>query len=122
MEQKHNIFEMISRLEEPLKRVMVGQVDDYCAFLVRIEGSYLFHQHPKDEMYIVLEGELVVDYADGSKTVLRKGDTLVAHAGEKHRSRSDEGAVTLIFKNKAVLRGKTRLDRVKEAIRDTLPF
>ena len=73
-------------------------------FLVRIGGSYLFHQHPKDELYIVLEGELAVDFDGGETIVLRKGDSLVARAGRKHRSRSDEGAVALIFKDRACLR------------------
>jgi len=125
MEQKHNINEMASRLTEPYKRLMVGQVDDYCAFLVRIEGSYLFHQHRKDEMYLVLEGELAVDYADGETVILKKGDSLVAEAGEKHRSRSEKGAVALIFKHQACLRGrevKTRLARLKELLRNNLPF
>ena len=107
MEQKQNVHKMASRLTESFERVMVGQVDDYCAFLVRIDGSYLFHQHPKDEMYLVLEGELAVDYADGTTVMLGAGDTLVARAGEKHRSRSETEAVALIFKAEDCLLGRT---------------
>ena len=106
MEQKQNVYDIASRLMEPFERVMVGQVDNYVAFLVRIEGSYLFHQHPKDEMYIVLDGEVTVDYDGGETVVLKKGDSLVAEAGRKHRSRSVEGAVALIFKDRTCLRGK----------------
>lgn len=98
MEQKQNLTQMLSLMKEPFRRMVIGQVDNYCAFLVRIEGSYLFHQHHKDEMYLVLEGELAVDYADGTTITLKPWDTLVARAGEKHRSRSDHGAVALIFK------------------------
>jgi mannose-6-phosphate isomerase-like protein (cupin superfamily) len=107
MEEKQNIDELASQLAEPFKRMLVGQVDDYCAFIVRIEGSYLLHQHPKDEMYLVLEGVLAVDYADGTSAVLGKGDSLVVRAGVRHRSRSDDGATVLIFKDQACLRGKT---------------
>jgi mannose-6-phosphate isomerase-like protein (cupin superfamily) len=57
-------------------------------------------------MYLVLEGELAVDYDDGSSVILKKGDCWTAEAGVKHRSRSEEGAVTLIFKDRAYLRGK----------------
>ena len=106
MEEKQNIYELASHLDESFKRVMVGQVDNYVVFLVRIDGSYLFHQHPRDEMYLVLEGELVVDYDDGGSVVLKKGDCWTAQAGVKHRSRSEEGAVALIFKDRAYLRGK----------------
>jgi mannose-6-phosphate isomerase-like protein (cupin superfamily) len=106
MEEKQNIYELASHLDESFKRVFVGQVDEYVAFLVRIGGSYLFHQHPKDELYIVLEGELAVDFDGEGTVVLKKGDSLVAKAGQKHRSRSDEGAVALIFKDRACLRGQ----------------
>ena len=106
MEEKQNIYELASHLDESFKRVMVGQVDNYVAFVVRIDGSYLFHQHPRDEMYLVLEGELVVDYDDGNSVALKKGDCWTAEAGVRHRSRSKEGAVVLIFKDRAYLRGK----------------
>jgi mannose-6-phosphate isomerase-like protein (cupin superfamily) len=106
MEDKQNVYELASHLDESFKRVMVGQVDNYVAFLVRIEGSYLFHQHPRDEMYLVLEGELWVEYGDGSNVVLKKGDCWTAEAGVRHRSGSEEGAVALIIKDRAYLRGK----------------
>ena len=102
MGNKHSIAEVAARLDNPFKHVVVGQVDDYCAYLVRIEGNYLFHQHPKDEMYLVLEGEMAVDYGpaveDGASVTLSKGETLVVHAGDKHRSRSEKGALVLMFK------------------------
>jgi mannose-6-phosphate isomerase-like protein (cupin superfamily) len=107
MEKKHSIAEVAARLEGPFKHFVVGKVDDYCVYLVRIEGNYLFHQHPKDEMYLVLEGEMAVDYNarpshpgdEGSASVaLSSGETLVVHAGERHRSRSETGALVLMFK------------------------
>ena len=98
MEQKQTIAEMASRLTEPFKHVVVGQVDDYCAYLTRIEGTYLFHQHARDEMYLVLEGEIGVDYAGGASVTVGRGESLVVRAGEKHRSCSEGGALVLMFK------------------------
>jgi mannose-6-phosphate isomerase-like protein (cupin superfamily) len=102
MGNKHSIAEVAARLDDPFKHVVVGQVDDYCAYLVRIEGNYLFHQHPKDEMYLVFEGEMAVDYgskgADLTSVTLSEGETLVVRAGERHRSRSERGALVLMFK------------------------
>ena len=102
MERKHSISEVAARLEGPFKHFVVGQVDGYCAYLVRIEGNYLFHQHPKDEMYLVLEGEMVIDYGptgeEGTSVTLSRGETLVVGAGERHRSRSETGALVLMFK------------------------
>ena len=98
MAEKVNISKVAARLAEPFKHLVVGQVDDYCAYLVRIEGTYLFHQHPRDEMYLVLEGEMAIDYADGTSVMLGPMDSLAVRAGEKHRSRSGLGALVLMFK------------------------
>jgi len=122
MQHKHNIAELSAQLTGPFKLLVVEQVDDYCVLLTRIEGTYLFHQHPKDEMYLVLEGEIVMDYPDGNSITLKEGESLVARSGEKHRSRSKEGATVLIFRNQACMYGASRLDRIKEAIKSNLPL
>jgi mannose-6-phosphate isomerase-like protein (cupin superfamily) len=76
----------------------LGQVDDYCAYLSRFDGAWKFHEHTKDEMYIVLEGEILIDYYDGPSVPVRQGETLVVKAGERHRSRAEEEALVLMFK------------------------
>jgi mannose-6-phosphate isomerase-like protein (cupin superfamily) len=98
MTEKVDITKVAARLADPFKHLVVGQVDEYCAYLVRIVGTYLFHQHPKDEMYLVLEGEMSVDYADGASVTLGPMESLAVRAGERHRSRSEQGALVLMFK------------------------
>jgi len=98
MSDKVNIAQVATRLTEPFKHLVVGQVDDYCAYLTRIKGTYLFHQHARDEMYLVLEGEIEVDYDDGASVTVGQGESLVVRAGERHRSRSEQGALVLMFK------------------------
>jgi len=87
-----------AKLTEPFTHTVLGQVDDYCAYLSRFRGSYKFHDHAKDEMYVVLEGEVYIDYGDGASVVLFEGDTLVVKATEVHRSRFEEGALVMMFK------------------------
>jgi mannose-6-phosphate isomerase-like protein (cupin superfamily) len=98
VEEKAKLAEVASRLQKPFEHLIVGQVDDYCAYLTRIEGAYLFHQHPKDEMYLVLQGALTIEYEDGATVTLAEGESIVVRAKEKHRSRSDQGALVLMFK------------------------
>jgi mannose-6-phosphate isomerase-like protein (cupin superfamily) len=97
-EAKKILNQVAQSLTEPFKHIVVGQVDDYCAYLTRIEGTYLFHHHAKDEMYLVMEGEIGVDYDDGTTVTVGQGESLVVQAGEKHRSRSEQGALVLMFK------------------------
>ena len=98
MGRKQNVHEAATRLTQPFKHLIIGQVDDYCAYLTRIEGTYIFHHHPRDEMYLVLEGEIAVDYEDGTSVTVGEGESLVVEAGVKHRSRSEKGALVLMFK------------------------
>jgi len=121
MQHKHNMAEMASQLTKPFQLLVVEHVDDYTAILVRVEGSFIFHQHPRDEMYFVLEGEMVMDYPDGTSVTLKPGESLVAHSGEKHRSRSEDGALVLVFRHKDTVYGLGRLGRIREAIRSNLP-
>jgi len=97
-EVKRSLAEVARGLSEPFTRAVVGEVDDYCVYLTRIEGTYLFHQHARDEMYLVVRGEMVVDYTDGVSVPLGLEESLVVRAGERHRSRSEQGALVLMFK------------------------
>ncbi|NIV29954.1 MAG: cupin domain-containing protein [Anaerolineae bacterium] len=96
--RKMSIAEARELLTEPFTHTVLGQVDDYCAYLSRFLGTYKFHEHAQDEMYVVLEGEIFIDYYDGPSVPVRTGDTLVVRAGERHRSRAEEESLVLMFK------------------------
>ena len=98
IQTKISMTEAAARLTEPFTHTVIGQVDDYCAYLSRFQGSYRFHKHSKDEMYVVLEGEICIDYPDDQSVTLREGESIVVKAGESHRSRSEHEALVLMFK------------------------
>ena len=97
-ERKTSISEAAELLVQPFTHSVLGQVDDYCAYLSRFQGTWKFHEHAKDEMYVVLEGEIFIDYYDGPSIPVRQGEVLVVRAGERHRSRADEDSLVLMFK------------------------
>jgi mannose-6-phosphate isomerase-like protein (cupin superfamily) len=97
-EKKNSIAQAAAHLTQPFTHTVLGQVDDYCAYLSRFLGSYKFHQHLNDEMYMVLEGEIFIDYYDGPSVLMRPGEALVVKAGERHRSRADKESLVLMFK------------------------
>ena len=103
-ERKKSIAEAAETLTAPFTHTVLAQVDNapgvpgYCAYLSRFDGTYRFHTHAKDEMYVVLEGEIFIDYYDGPSVPVRQGEVLVVRAGEQHRSRAEEDALVLMFK------------------------
>jgi mannose-6-phosphate isomerase-like protein (cupin superfamily) len=98
MAEKQNIATLAATLSRPFVHVVVGQVDDYCAYLTRFQGTYKFHAHDRDEMYMVLEGEIYIEYEDGRRVGLRPQESLVVKAGEVHRSGTEREALVLMFK------------------------
>ncbi len=97
-ERKLAISQASALLTQPFTHTVLGRVDGYCAYLSRFLGSYKFHEHTKDEMYMVLEGEIMIDYYDGPSVPVRQGEALVLKAGERHRSRADKESLVLLFK------------------------
>jgi mannose-6-phosphate isomerase-like protein (cupin superfamily) len=97
-ERKAKIADVAEQLVQPFTHTVLGQVDNYCAYLSRFLGPYKFHDHAKDEMYVVLEGEIYIDYYDGPSIPLRQGEALVVKAGERHRSRAEKESLVLMFK------------------------
>ena len=97
-ERKTNIAQAAELLTQPFTHTVLGQVDGYCAYLSRFLGTYRFHEHAKDEMYMVLEGEIFIEYYNGPSVPVRHGEALVVKAGERHRSRAEADALVLLFK------------------------
>ncbi|ASY67937.1 Mannose-6-phosphate isomerase [Sinorhizobium fredii CCBAU 83666] len=64
---------------------MIAELNDYQFKIVRIEGDFLWHDHPEtDEAFIVLAGTLRIDFRDGSVT-LGPGEMYVVPKGVEHK-------------------------------------
>lgn len=64
---------------------VVAELNDYQFKVVRVEGDFVWHDHPEtDEAFLVLEGELRIDFRDGAVTV-RPGELFVVPKGVEHK-------------------------------------
>jgi len=96
--EKQNLGAIAGNLSRPFVHAVVGRVDDYCVYLTRMFGDYRYHSHGRDELYLVLEGEIIIDYSDGRRVTLTPHESLVVKAGESHRSAAERDALVLMFK------------------------
>ncbi|AJC22306.1 cupin domain-containing protein [Pandoraea pulmonicola] len=70
---------------------VVAEMNDYQFKAVKVEGDFEWHRHADtDETFIVLEGELRIDYragpsGDDGSIVLRAGQMAVVPKGVEHR-------------------------------------
>jgi mannose-6-phosphate isomerase-like protein (cupin superfamily) len=83
--------------EEYLNQVL-SQVNTSCLRLAVLTGEYPWHQHPRsDELFLVVEGRLEIDLADGRTLGLGPWQSVVIPAGTVHRTRGIGRTVNLCF-------------------------
>jgi mannose-6-phosphate isomerase-like protein (cupin superfamily) len=95
-----NIHELAALLTEPYTHLEVGQVNDHAVYVVRFKGSYPSHRHTRDEMYLVLQGEIKIEFLNRPTLVLKESESTVVRAYTTHSPSSDEGALVLMIKPK----------------------
>jgi len=82
---------------------VVAELNDYQFKLSRIEGDFVWHDHPEtDEAFLVLEGELRIDFRDG-QVLLRPGELFVVPRGVEHKPFAAKEVKLLLIEPRGVL-------------------
>jgi mannose-6-phosphate isomerase-like protein (cupin superfamily) len=77
---------------------VLNRVNSSCLRLGVIAGEYPWHQHPRsDELFLVMEGKLEIELADGRMLSLGPWQSVVVPAGTVHRTRGVGRTVNLCF-------------------------
>jgi mannose-6-phosphate isomerase-like protein (cupin superfamily) len=78
------------------------QINTSCLRLAVMDGEYPWHRHPQsDELFLVVEGTLEIDLADGRILRLQPWQSVVVPAGTVHRTRGIGRTVNLCFEDLA---------------------
>jgi mannose-6-phosphate isomerase-like protein (cupin superfamily) len=93
-------LEMFSELWSPR---IIAEVDDYQFKLVKFQGTFVWHSHKEsDEAFIVLEGEMDIDFQDGTAH-LGIGEMFVVRRDMQHRTRAEGGCHALIIERRGIV-------------------
>ena len=80
-----SLSEKFSLFTEQFRPKVVAQMNDYQFKVVRVEGDFVWHSHEEtDETFLVLEGQLTIEFRDGSVT-LEAGEMFVVPKGKEHK-------------------------------------
>jgi mannose-6-phosphate isomerase-like protein (cupin superfamily) len=86
------------RVTEPYRNVVLSQINTSCLRLAVFEGEYRWHHHPhSDELFLVVDGRLEIDLADGRTLALSPWHAVVIPAATVHRTRAIGRTVNLTF-------------------------
>ena len=81
-----NLAEKFSKLSERWPPRIIAQMNDYHFKLVKFQGEFVWHDHKDtDEVFIVLEGEMVVHFRSRDVSV-KKGELFVIPKGVEHKT------------------------------------
>jgi mannose-6-phosphate isomerase-like protein (cupin superfamily) len=80
-----NLAAKLALIHDRWQPRVVAEMNDYQFKIVKIEGDFMWHDHPDtDETFIVLEGELRIDFRDGA-VHLSQGEMFVVPKGKEHK-------------------------------------
>ncbi|GMM93596.1 cupin domain-containing protein [Qipengyuania sp. MTN3-11] len=91
MAGKVSLAEKFGLFSEQWSPKIVARFNDNEVRLCKLEGDFHWHQHDDtDEMFLVIEGRLEIDFHDRTET-LGPGEMVVVPAGTQHRPRAPLG-------------------------------
>ena len=98
-----NLPEKFSRFTGQWSPRVVAEMNDYQFKIVRVQGEFIWHSHAEtDEAFLVLDGELRIDFRDGH-VLLRQGELYVVPKGTEHKPGAEREARLMLIEPRGVL-------------------
>ena len=80
-----NLSEKLSLFSEQWSPKIIADMDGFQFKLAKLEGDFVWHSHADtDEAFIVIHGEMRIDFRDGAVT-LGPGELLIVPKGVEHK-------------------------------------
>ena len=96
--EKKNLKKIWENISEHYKNLVIDSVNDHDLHLAVFEGAYEWHSHPNsDEIFIVLDGNLLIEFDNGESISLRPFETFLVTAGRVHKTTAIGRTVNLCF-------------------------
>jgi mannose-6-phosphate isomerase-like protein (cupin superfamily) len=71
------------------KNQVLVDINNECMRLAVFQGEYPWHHHPdSDELFLVVAGELQIEFEGGAQATLKEWQSIVVPAGTVHRTRA----------------------------------
>ena len=101
--QAINFSRKFALFTEQWQPKVVAEMNDYQFKVVKLQGDFVWHDHKDtDETFMVIEGDLRIDFRDGSVHV-RAGEMLVVPKGVEHKPYAENEVKLLLIEPRGVL-------------------
>lgn len=98
-----NFEQKLGLFDEHWSPKVLAELNDYQFKIAKIEGDFVWHDHKDtDEAFIVLEGQLRIDFRDGSVTV-DAGEMYVVPKGVEHKPFAESEVKMLLIEPRGIV-------------------
>lgn len=110
-----NFARKYSLFSEQWQPKVIARMNDYQFKLARLEGEFVWHSHADtDETFIVIEGQLRIDFRDGFVT-LSAGELYVVPKGVEHKPWAEKEVKLMLIEPEGVINtGDTQGERTAQ--------
>jgi mannose-6-phosphate isomerase-like protein (cupin superfamily) len=101
--QSINFAQKFALFSERWQPKIVAEMNDYQFKIVKLQGDFIWHDHrDTDETFIVIEGELRIDFRDGAVHVAA-GEMFVVPKGVEHKPYAENEVKLLLIEPRGAL-------------------
>ena len=101
--QPINLRKKFALFDEQWQPKVVAEMNDYQFKIVKLQGDFIWHDHKEtDETFIVVEGDLRIDFRDGAVHVAA-GEMFVVPKGVEHKPYAEREVKLLVIEPRGVL-------------------
>ena len=98
-----NFQKKFGLFEEHWAPKVVAEMNDYQFKVVKVQGDFIWHDHKNtDETFIVIEGDLRIDFRDGA-VHLGTGEMVIVPRGVEHKPYAENEVKLLLIEPRGVL-------------------
>ncbi|MEB0047609.1 MULTISPECIES: cupin domain-containing protein [unclassified Pseudomonas] len=98
-----NLVQKTNLIEQHWSPRVIAEMNDYQFKVVKMLGDFIWHDHQEtDETFIVLEGQLRIDFRDGY-VLICAGEMYVVAQGVEHKPFAEQEVKLLLIEPKGVV-------------------
>lgn len=96
-----NLAQKLALFDSHWDPKVVADYNDNEVMVVKFIGEYPYHMHENtDDFFLVLEGEMVMDYEGADPVTVQAGELVVVPKGQVHRPRAEKEVKVLLIEPK----------------------
>lgn len=121
MKQVVNLTDEAATLDEYWSPRVVGQVNDQYVKVAKLNGEFTWHAHEdEDELFLILRGELLMQYQDRDDVKLKAGDMHIVPKGVMHNPVAEDDCWVALVETVSTLHTGNVVDPKTKSIDEQL--